>query len=75
MPEQVHRGRPETPASKTPIVQNDSAGERPLHGGAEHQTTSLQLEVPVAGYGPQLTLALQPFHREAGDHSGAQCHD
>jgi hypothetical protein len=38
----------------------------------EQETLSLQLEVPVADCGPQLALALQPFHRETGDHSGAQ---
>jgi hypothetical protein len=40
------------------IVQSDSAVRDLFHGGAEHQEAGAQLEVLVAGCGPDLTLAL-----------------
>jgi hypothetical protein len=59
------------------IVQIDSAAEPSVvRRGAEHQKASVLSEVSVARCRPQLTLALRPFHREAGeDGGGGQCHD
>jgi len=58
VPNQAHRDRRITRKQEPLIVHSDSAVRDLFHGGAEHQKAGAQLEVSVAGCGPELTLAL-----------------